>query len=51
MSRVDGRFTRTREATSPWALPHLQPTALPSAAVITPSYLWQPGPRRGGAVM
>ncbi len=52
MSRVDGRTKSIREATVSWALPHLQLATLPGAITTTsPSHLWQPGPRRGGAAM
>ena len=51
MSREFGRFRSTREATGLPTLPHLQLAVLPGAAANTPSCLWQPGPRRGGAAM
>lgn len=51
MSRDVGRFVCKGEATAPPALPHLQPVALPTTTATSPSYLWQPGPRRGGAAM
>jgi hypothetical protein len=52
MSRVVGRTKSIREATVSWALPHLQLATLPGAMTTTsPSHLWQPGPRRGGAAM
>lgn len=51
MSRVVGRIKSIREATVSWALPHLQLATLPDATATSPSHLWQPGPRRGGAAM
>jgi len=51
MSRDAGRIGIRREATAPSALPHLEPTALPSPTAGTPSCPWQLGPRRGGAAM
>lgn len=48
MSREDGRFGCTREEKALRGQLH---AALPMLTTDSPSYLWQLGPRRGGAAM